>query len=114
MQLMGCNRNLFARFNVACRVPRFNVSRPAATTYPKNKEWDYFKGIIPMSAVASRRRFQGSRTVAEQKVDHLKAFKHLMDSSYELETKLTHGSTDRKQDYPKLTDGSESDGHAKV
>ncbi|XP_021822105.1 protein SIEVE ELEMENT OCCLUSION B-like [Prunus avium] len=112
MQLMGCSRSLFARFNVACRVRRFYVSRPAATSYPKNKEWDYFKGIIPMSAVASRRWFQGSRTLAEQKVDHLRAFKHLMDSGYEVDTKLTHGSTDRKQDYPKLTDGS--DGHAKV
>ncbi|CAL8073410.1 unnamed protein product [Prunus armeniaca] len=105
MQLMGCSRSLFARFNVACRVGLFNVSRPATTSYLNNREWeDYFdnKGIIPSmtSAATSRRGFQGSRTLADMfvpPIGPLKTFQDLIGSDYEKHTQLTDGSKNHMQ-----------------
>ncbi|VVA33311.1 PREDICTED: SIEVE ELEMENT OCCLUSION [Prunus dulcis] len=95
-QLMGCSRNLFARFNAACRVGRFNSSRPATTSYPNNE------GIIPSmtSAAMSRRGFQGSRTLADLQKDPigpLKTFQDLTGSDYKKHFQLTDGSKNHKQ-----------------
>ncbi|CAL8989822.1 unnamed protein product [Prunus brigantina] len=65
---------LITKGKVPCRVPYVSAS---AISYPKDKEWDYFKGI-PMSAVTSRQGFQGGRALAsfyQDRFEHLKFFK---------------------------------------
>ncbi|KAL6292143.1 hypothetical protein ACE6H2_000285 [Prunus campanulata] len=97
-QYTECNRSLFTRSNVPCRVGY--VSPPAmAISFPKNKDWDYFKGI-PMSAVTSRQGFQGGRALAcrfTERLEPVKVFKGLICPNYKVHPILTDGSANNKQ-----------------